>query len=100
MIIDSHAHTTAPDALYGYNYKLMVNRGEFGKGAPAISDEAMEAALKRHLKMMDEYEIDLQLTPPRPWGLPHAETDEKIVRWMAEASNDFIARQVDRKSVV
>ena len=94
MIIDSHAHTTAPDALYGYNYKLMVNRGEFGKGAPTISDEAMENSLKRHLKMMDDYEIDLQLTPPRPWGLPHAETNEKLVRWMAEASNDFIARQV------
>lgn len=95
MIIDSHAHTTAPPELYGYNYRLIVNRGEYGKGDPGISDEAIEAALTRHLKMMDDYEIDLQLIPPRPWGLPHAETSETIVRWMAEAANNVIARQVE-----
>ena len=62
------------------------------RGDPGISDEAIEAALTRHLKMMDDYEIDLQLIPPRPWGLPHAETSETIVRWMAEAANNVIAR--------
>lgn len=95
MIIDSHAHTTAPQELYGYNYRLMVNRGEYGKGAPSFDDAVIEQAMARHLQMMDDYEIDLQLTPPRPWGLPHAETSERIVRWMAEAANNLIARQVE-----
>lgn len=95
MIIDCHGHTSAPQELYAYNYRLMVNRGEYGKGKPMPDDEAIGNAMARHIKLLDDYGIDIQLTPPRPWGLPHAETNEKIVRWMAEAVNDVIARQVE-----
>ncbi len=94
MIIDVHGHTTAPQALYGYNYRLIANRGDFGRGDPGISDADIEQALERHLALLGEYGIDLQLIPPRPWGIPNAETSEKIVRWMAGAANDLIARQV------
>ncbi|MDP6174384.1 MAG: amidohydrolase family protein, partial [Rhodospirillales bacterium] len=94
MIIDVHGHTTAPQALYGYNYGLIANRGDFGQGDPGISDADIEKALTRHLALMDEYGIDLQLIPPRPWGIPNAETSEKIVGWMAAAANNVIARQV------
>lgn len=94
MIIDVHGHTTAPQELYGYNYRLIANRGDFGRGDPRIGDEAIEKALARHLEMLKEYGIDLQLIPPRPWGIPNAETSEKIVQWMAGAVNDLIARQV------
>ena len=93
MIIDVHRHTTAPQELYGYNYRLIANRGDFGRGDPRIGDEAIEKALARHLEMLKEYGIDLQLIPPRPWGIPNAETSEKIVQWMAGAVNDLIARQ-------
>jgi 4-oxalmesaconate hydratase len=93
VIIDAHGHLSAPPELYAYNYKLIATRGDFGKGQPGIGDEALARAVAPHVRMLDAAGTDLQLIPPRPWGLPQRQ-DEKIVRWMAEAANDLVARQV------
>lgn len=93
MIIDAHGHVSAPDGLYAYNYKLIATRGDFGKGDPRISDDALAAAVAPHVRLLDAVGTDLQLIPPRPWGMAQ-NRDEKIVRWMAEAANELVARQV------
>jgi predicted TIM-barrel fold metal-dependent hydrolase len=93
MIIDAHGHVSAPAELYAYNYKLIATRGDFGKGNAGISDDRLAAAVAPHVAMLDAVGTDLQLIPPRPWGLPQNQS-EKIVRWMAEAANDLVARQV------
>ncbi len=95
LIIDIHGHTTAPGELYGYNYQIMANRGEFGRGNPRMSDERIEAAMKGHLEQLAKVGTDMQFIAPRPWGLPNAGGDEKTLQWMAQAANDLIARQVE-----
>ena len=39
MIIDAHAHVTAPDSLYVYKAGLLAHRGGHGRGAVNASDE-------------------------------------------------------------
>ncbi len=46
MIIDIHAHVTAPDSLYVYKSGLLSHRGAHGRGAVnATDDEIIKASL-------------------------------------------------------
>lgn len=94
MIIDIHGHTSAPQALYGFNFRMMMSRGDFGRSAPTFTDDEIAEAMAAHIAMLDEVGTDLQLIMPRPWGIPNGHKNEKTVRWMAEEVNDVIARQV------
>jgi OH-DDVA meta-cleavage compound hydrolase len=99
MIIDIHAHFTAPDALYVYKANLLASRGH-GRGKLRLSDDQIVAALNQpvhggtsHLKQLDEVGTDIQIISPRPYQLMHSEKPETIVRSYAEACNDLTARQ-------
>jgi OH-DDVA meta-cleavage compound hydrolase len=43
MIIDAHAHVTAPDSLYVWKSGLVSHRGAHGRGTAQISDDEMLA---------------------------------------------------------
>ncbi len=100
MVIDVHAHVTAPESLYAYKAGLLAHRGAHGRGKVGASDEQIRQALEApvfgagsHLQQMQEVGTDLQLISPRPYTLMHSEKPEKLVRWFVEETNDIIARQ-------
>jgi 4-oxalmesaconate hydratase len=87
-----HAHTNAPPELYAYKSGLLSSRGYHGKGSPNISDERLEEATQRGLKIMDSVGTDMQFLSPRPFQLMHSEKPASIVHYWNEANNDVIGR--------
>ena len=47
MVIDSHAHVTAPDALYVYKAGLSAHRGAHGRGSIRIEHDTADDASRR-----------------------------------------------------
>lgn len=100
MIIDAHAHVTAPDSLYVYKANILSHRGGHGRGAVGATDDDIRAALNRpvfggssHLEQLSECGTDMQIISPRPYQMMHSE-DPKLVLWWIEETNDIIAREV------
>ena len=96
MIIDVHAHATAPDEVYAFNYRLMGSQSRFRRGGagPEISDERILAVMQDHIRQVRAVGTDLQLISPRPWAFSTSHRDESAVRIMAQVANDVIARTV------
>ena len=99
MVIDSHAHVTAPEALYVYKAGILSHRGGHGRGSVGATDEDILKALNApvfggssHLQQLKEAGTDLQLISPRPYQLMNSEAP-KLVQWFTEECNDIIARQ-------
>ena len=68
MIIDIHAHVTAPDSLYVYKAGLLSHRGGHGRGGVNATDEDIIKALNSpvfggssHLDQLKEAGTDLQI---------------------------------------
>lgn len=100
MVIDTHAHVTAPQDLYAYKANILAHRGAHGRGKVRVSDDQIEAALRApvfggncHLDQLKEVGTDMQLVSPRPYTMMHSEKPEKLVRWFIEETNDIIGRQ-------
>ncbi len=100
MIIDSHAHVTAPQELYAYKANILAHRGAHGRGKIGLSDDQITAALQApvfggnsHLDQLREVGTDMQLLSPRPYTMMHSEKPEKLVRWFIEETNNIIGRQ-------
>jgi len=100
LIIDCHAHMSAPDALWAYKAKIMSHRGAHGRGAVEVTDDEIRAALTEpemapmgHLPMMDAYGTNVQLLSPRPFQLMHSEKPAKLVHWFVEECNNLIDRE-------
>jgi len=99
MIIDIHAHVTAPDSLYVYKAGLLSHRGGHGRGAVNATDEDIIKALNApvfggssHLNQLKEAGTDMQIISPRPYQMMHSESP-KLVAWYTEEANSIIARQ-------
>jgi 4-oxalmesaconate hydratase len=99
MIIDIHAHVTAPDSLYVYKAGLLSHRGAHGRGAVNATDEDIIKALNSpvfggssHLDQLKEAGTDMQIISPRPYQMMHSE-NSKLVAWYTEETNNIIARQ-------
>ena len=99
MVIDCHAHVTAPQKLWAYRALLTANRGVDGPGKLVISDDEIEESLhideigiKGHLELLTDHKIDLQLISPRPYHLMHSEYPEKMIRWFLEEEHNVMAR--------
>src|SRR3972149_3870343 len=80
MVIDSHAHVTAPDALYVYKAGLISHRGAHGRGGVNATDEDIHKALNSpvfggssHLEQLKEAGTDLQIISPRPYQMMTSE---------------------------
>lgn len=100
MVIDIHAHVTAPESLYAYKANLLAHRGAHGRGSPGITDDEVREALNEpvfgggsHLAQLDEVGTDMQIVSPRPYTMMHSEKPEKLVRWFIEETNNTIAAQ-------
>jgi OH-DDVA meta-cleavage compound hydrolase len=101
MIIDIHAHFTAPDKLFAYKANLLASRAR-QRGKLKLSDDLIVEALNKevhggasHLQQLDEVGTDIQIISPRPYQMMHSEKPESIVRAFCEACNDLTARQVE-----
>lgn len=93
MIIDVHAHVSAPPELYAFQANLLASRGGQRKATFKADDELVEKALAKHLKFLDEAGTDMQLLSPRPYTMMHHEKPAKIVDWYIEGCNNLIAQQ-------
>src|SRR5579875_2006636 len=62
-VIDVHGHMSTPPHFRAYAYNLVALRTP-SQDDLFIPDELMETALARHLKMLDENNIDLQMISP------------------------------------
>jgi 4-oxalmesaconate hydratase len=100
MVIDSHAHVTAPDGLYVYKAGILSHRGSHGRGEPpGMSDDDVRHAMNKpvfnsgsHLEQLKEAGTDMQVISPRPYQLMHSE-DPKLVRWWVEENNNIVSRE-------
>ena len=96
MIIDIHAHVTAPDSLYVYKSGILSHRGGHGRGAVNATDEEIIKALNvpnfggsSHFDQLKEAGTDMQIISPRPYQMMHSESP-KLVAWFTEETNNII----------
>jgi len=101
MIIDCHAHVSAPTELWAYKASLLSSRGSHGRGRVRVTDDDIRAAANRpetwpkgHLDYLHDHGTDLQLVSPRPFQLMQSEKPAKLVHWFTEECNTIIHRQM------
>jgi predicted TIM-barrel fold metal-dependent hydrolase len=99
MVIDSHGHVTAPDALYVFKANILSHRGAHGRGSAGCTDQDIIDALNKpvhggssHLQQLKEAGTDMQIISPRPYQMMTSE-DPKVVTWFIEETNAIIASQ-------
>jgi len=100
MIIDCHAHVSAPAELWAYKAGLLASRGSHGRGGVRVSDEQIRAAANKvemgpygHLDYLKHVHTDKQLISPRPFQMMHSEKPPRVVQWFTEECNNIIYRQ-------
>jgi OH-DDVA meta-cleavage compound hydrolase len=99
LIIDCHAHVSAPKSYWAYKAGLVSHRGSHGRGHLRLSDQeimeawnAKEMAPTGHLDHMAACGIDMQCISPRPFQMMHSEKPKKIVHYWTEETNNVIHR--------
>jgi predicted TIM-barrel fold metal-dependent hydrolase len=90
-VIDVHGHMSTPPHFRAYAYNLIALRSP-ADGGLEISDELMETALTRHLKMLDSLNVDVQMISPRPVAMMHWEQPLLVEKW-TRVTNDIIRQQ-------
>jgi predicted TIM-barrel fold metal-dependent hydrolase len=91
-VLDVHGHMSGPPQVRAWAYNLIALRSP-EDGALELEDAELEKALERHLRILDERRIDLQLISPRPVAMMHWERPF-IQRAWCRATNDVIAQHV------
>jgi predicted TIM-barrel fold metal-dependent hydrolase len=89
-VIDVHGHISRPPQVRQYAAGLMSGRTP---GKMNISDEIAEPPFQRHLKDLDDRNIDFQLVGPRPVDQWHWMPFYLQENW-ARATNDHIAQSI------
>jgi OH-DDVA meta-cleavage compound hydrolase len=100
MIIDCHAHVSAPAELWAYKASIISHRGAHGRGKVNVTDEQIRHAVEEHkesfphphLHYIDKVGTNMQLISPRPFQLMHSE-EAKLVQWFQEEVNNIIYRE-------
>jgi OH-DDVA meta-cleavage compound hydrolase len=101
MIIDCHAHVSAPVELWAYKASLLSHRGSHGRGKVNVTDEQIRHAVEvhkeafphPHLHYIDKVGTNMQLISPRPFQLMHSEPQANLVQWFHEEVNNIIYRE-------
>lgn len=88
-VLDVHGHMSTPPHFRAYAMNLIALRSP--EGALEMSDDLMRPALERHLRVMDERNIDVQLISPRPVAMMHWEMPHLVQHW-TRVTNDVIAQ--------
>jgi predicted TIM-barrel fold metal-dependent hydrolase len=83
-VVDVHGHMTTPAPFRQFLAETVAQNTPGRK--LEMSDEQLESAQQRHLKFMDERNIDIQLIGPRPIAMWH---------WMRPFLQDFWCRTVN-----
>jgi len=89
-VIDVHGHMSTPPHFRAYAYNLIALRTPLG--GLDISDQLMETALSRHLRIMDERNVDVQMISPRPVAMMQWESVPLVKKW-TQVTNDVIYQQ-------
>jgi predicted TIM-barrel fold metal-dependent hydrolase len=89
-VIDVHGHLSSPPQVRAYAYNLIALRSP-GDGELRLPDEAVDAARKRHIRVLDERNIDRQLLSPRPAAMMHWERPFIVGTW-TRVTNNLIAQ--------
>lgn len=100
MIIDCHAHVSAPAELWAYKASIISHRGAHGRGKVNVTDEQIRHAVEKHkeafphphMHYIDKVGTNMQLISPRPFQLMHSE-EAKLVQWFQEEVNNIIYRE-------
>jgi OH-DDVA meta-cleavage compound hydrolase len=105
MIIDCHAHVSAPAELWVYKSLILSHKGAHGRGKVEVTDEELIAAANKkemapcgHVDMMKRLGIDRQAVSPRPFQMMHSAKPGKVVHWFTEETNNIIYRQTQLMS--
>ncbi len=89
-VLDVHGHMSTPPEFRGHVANMV------SQNTPAkldLPDERLETALQRHLKIMDERNIDVQIIGPRPIAMWHWMRPFLQDAW-TRITNDVIAQSV------
>jgi len=92
-VIDVHGHMTTPPQFRAFVANVVSQNTPQSAERLEISDELLDKAQARHLKLMDERNIDVQLLGPRPIAMWHWTRPFLQERW-CRITNDVIARIV------
>ena len=102
MIIDAHAHTSAPATLGSYKAALLSHRGAHGRGEVRYTEQMLLDAWNRkemapvgHLDHAKNLQIDFQLISPRPFQAMHSEKPGYLVQWYTHEVNKIIRHSVE-----
>jgi predicted TIM-barrel fold metal-dependent hydrolase len=90
-VIDVHGHLSTPPHFRAHAMNLVALRTP-DETVIAIPEAAMKQALDRHLRFLDERNIDVQLISPRPVAMLHWERPFLVEAW-SRTTNDVIAGQ-------
>jgi predicted TIM-barrel fold metal-dependent hydrolase len=88
-VLDVHGHVTTPPDFFAHAASIMAANGPDRK--LSIPDELMEAAQQRHLKQLDDRQVDVQLIGPRPYA-NFMWTRARLQMAWCRATNDVIAQ--------
>ena len=89
-VIDVHGHLSSPPQVRAYAFNLVSLRSP-GDGELRLPDEAVAAARQRHVRVLDERGIDVQLLSPRPAAMMHWERPFIVQAW-TRVTNNLIAQ--------
>lgn len=89
-VIDAHGHISSPPAVRAFAFNL----GAFNSPGDqlTLTDEQVRPAMERHLRLLNEREIDIQLLSARPVAMMHWERHRLTAAW-SRTINDLIAQQ-------
>ena len=90
LVIDTHGHISTPPHFRAYAYNLIALRSPGGDFQ--LPEAPLKMALDRHLRLLDERKIDVQLISPRPVAMMHWEQPFIVDHW-TEVTNNVIAQQ-------
>jgi predicted TIM-barrel fold metal-dependent hydrolase len=90
-IIDIHGHHSTPPHFRAFAYNMIALR--MTSGGLQLPEGPMIEAQERHLKMMDDRQIDVQFISARPVAMMHWEQPLIQALW-AKTTNDVIAQTV------
>jgi len=90
-VVDVHGHMTTPAPFRQFLAETVAQNTPGRK--LELTDEQLENAQQRHLKFMDERDIDIQLIGPRPIAMWHWMRPFLQEYW-CRVTNDVIARIV------
>ena len=91
-VLDVHGHMSTPPEFLHYGALTLAANGPPGRKLQ-ISDDRLKEALQRHLRELDERQVEVQLVGPRPFAMFQNARPHVQQAW-CRVTNDVIAQSV------